>query len=98
MSVGTFSRNDRQTGRRHRQTAASEQAPTLPDEPRGERSQERARLERVAGPDGILQTYARDLATIRDRAAELRVKNRKMLEQVRALQTKPKSSRRSGQR
>jgi hypothetical protein len=43
------------------------------------------------GRDGILSAYAQDLSNIRRQAAELRVENRKMLEQVRALQTTPRS-------
>ncbi len=55
---------------------------------------ERARLvERLLGPDGILPAYAHDLANVRRQTAELRVRNRKMLQQVRALQKKPTSSR-----
>ncbi len=60
---------------------------------RREHESERARLvERLVDPGGIMSAYARDLENIRRRAAELRVKNHRMLQQVRALQTKPTSS------
>jgi hypothetical protein len=50
---------------------------------------ERARLlDRLVGAKGILTAYAEDLASTRRQAAELRVKNRKMLEQVRELQAR----------
>jgi len=48
-------------------------------------------LEHLVGAKGILTAYAEDLASIRRQAAELRVKNRRMLEQVRELQTRPSS-------
>jgi len=59
------------------------------EEQRSATVSERARLvERLVGRDGILPAYAEDLASIRRRAAALQVKNRRMLRQVRELQTR----------
>jgi hypothetical protein len=97
VSVGAFHRNDRQTGQRRQ--AATWTAPTLPNDLGGRgkgltdtvASERARRLERWVGTAGILPAYARDLANIRRQAVELRVKNRRMLRQVRELQTQPTS-------
>ncbi len=53
---------------------------------------ERARLrEHAVGGGGVLTACAEDLARIRRDAAALRLKNRKLLEQVRELQARPSS-------
>lgn len=76
MSVSAIERNDRQTGQRLK--AASSTALTLSNNPR------RAELlERLLGPEGALTIYGRELASIREQAAALRLENRALLEQVR---------------
>jgi len=98
VSAGVFDRNDRQTGQRLH-AATGLKASALPHVSGAQQSDERARLlERLVGPDGILPAYGRDLANIRRQAAELRVKNREMLRQVRELQTRPTSSRQGARR
>ncbi len=71
--------------------SASDAAPAREDEPQTpDTAVEHERLlEHLVGARGILTAYAEDLANIRRQTAELRVKNRKMLEQVRELQTRP---------
>jgi hypothetical protein len=89
--VGDIERNDRQTGQRLK--AAPSTAPTLPNYP------SRAELlERLTGPQGILTVYGQELADIRHRAAALQLKNRTLLKQVRALQTRPTSPTKATQR
>lgn len=82
VSVSAVERNDRQTGQRLK--AASSTALTLPNH-RGPAQI----LDRLTGSQGALTVYIRELASIRHQAAALRSKNRALLEQVRALQTRP---------
>jgi hypothetical protein len=82
VSVSAIQRNDRQTGQRLK--AAPSTALTLPNQ--------RARaeiLDQLTGSQGALTIYSRELASIRHQAAALRLKNRALLEQVRALQIRP---------
>ena len=67
------------------------------DEPQTrEAAPEHARLlAHFAGATGILSSYAEGPVSIRRRAAELRVKNRRMLEHVRELQTRQSSRNRT---
>jgi hypothetical protein len=80
--MSAIERNDRQTGQRRE--AAPSTALTLANHPR------RAELlERLLGPEGALTVYGRELASIRQQAAALRLENRALLERVRELQTHP---------